>query len=156
VIIFDDSLWPLLKLRFVGAHTSEQFEQYLLRLEAYLRQPGPCMVLLDVNAASVPLDQCRQQAEWMHANQALLREKVLGLAFVSSSTRSRLSLNVILHLKPVPISHTLVPDTRAAAEWAADRFADAGLLLPSVRVRQHFGLRPSGSHPSVSWAPAHR
>jgi hypothetical protein len=143
MILFEDTLWPLLHLKFVGEHTPAQYEEYLVKLETSLRRPGPCLLIADTNVAqSVPFSHCRRQAEWCREHEALIREKVLGVAFVVTSTLARLSLNVIVQLGPMPMPYTFVSHVRAAAEWAAERFSDTGLLQPSVHVRQHFGLRP--------------
>jgi hypothetical protein len=157
MILFEDTLWPLLHLKFVGEHTPEQYEHYLARLEECVRRPGPCVAIIDTNAAlAVPLGHCRRQAEWCREHEALLREKVLGVAFVVSSTLTRLSLNVVVQLGPMPMPYTFVSHVRAAGEWAAERFGDTGLLLPSVRIRQHFGLRPAAASSGTSWVrPAH-
>lgn len=157
MILFEDTLWPLLHLKFVGEHTPEQYEHYLARLETCVRRPEPCVALIDAHAAqSVPLAHCRRQAEWCREHEALLREKVLGVAFVVSSTLARLSLNLVVQLSPMPMPYTFVSHVRAAGEWAAERFSDSGLLLPSVRIRQHFGLRPAASTPGAPWVrPAH-
>jgi hypothetical protein len=157
MILFEDTLWPLLHLKFVGEHTPAQYEEYLVRLETYLRRPEPCIIIADTNVAqSVPLSHCRRQAEWGREHEALLREKVLGVAFVVTSTLSRLSLNVVVQLGPMPMPYTFVSHARAAAEWAAERFSDTGLLQPSVRVRQHFGLRPVAAAAAAPWGrPVH-
>ncbi|AKI98535.1 hypothetical protein ATI61_12267 [Archangium gephyra] len=152
MILFEDTLWPLLHLKFVGEHTPAQYEEYLTRLEKSLRRPEPCLVIIDTNVAqSVPLSHCRRQAEWCREHEALVREKVLGVAFVVNSTLARLSLNVVVQLAPMPVPYTFVSHARAAAEWAAERFSDRGLLQPSVRVRQHFGLRPVTVAAAAPW-----
>ncbi|HYO64968.1 MAG TPA: hypothetical protein VEU33_02695 [Archangium sp.] len=143
MILFEDTLWPLLHLKFVGEHMPAQYEEYLERLEKCLRRPEPCLLLVDTHVAqSVPLSHCRRQAEWCREHEALVREKVLGVAFVATSTLVRLSLNVVVQLAPLPMPYTFVSHVRAAGEWAAERFSDMGLLQTAVRVRQHFGLRP--------------
>ncbi|WP_375769029.1 hypothetical protein NR798_46415 [Archangium gephyra] len=154
MILFEDTLWPLLHLKFVGEHTPAQYEEYLAKLEKSLRRPGPCLILADTNVAqSIPLAHCRRQVEWCREHEALIREKVLGVAFVVTSTLARLSLNIVVQLGPLP-PYTFVSHARAAGEWAAERFSDVGLLQPSVRVRQHFGLRPVAAAAGAPWERA--
>jgi hypothetical protein len=140
---FDDSLWPLLMLRIVGEPTNQQFEEYLDVSASYLRRGEPHVVIADLlQGGLASAEQRRKRAEWMVRHDALLRETVLGNAFVINNPILRLGLNLLFHLKPPPSPYVVAPRVEPALVWAAGRLEEAGLREPAERIRRHFGLLP--------------
>jgi hypothetical protein len=140
---FDDSLWPLLILRIVGEPSNQQFEEYLDVSASYLRRGEPHVVVADVLRAGMEsAEQRRRRAEWAVRHEALMRELVLGNAFVINAPFLRLGLNLLLHVKPPPWPYLIVPRLELAVAWAAGRMEEVGLYEPAERIRRHFGLLP--------------
>jgi hypothetical protein len=140
-ITFDDSLWPLLVVRFVGAPSLQQQEAYLAQLRAYLQHGDRYVSILDTRQLKMMTAEQRQrQADFIKENEELLRRVTLGTAAIVTSPLIRLAASVFLHLKPMPTPYYVAPSLPSAAGWAADRLELAGLLEPAERVRHHYGL----------------
>ncbi len=142
MITFDDSLWPLLYVKFVGANTDAEFDVYLQKLTGYVLRKEKYITLLDASqaTASPPVEQRQKQVDWLHQHEAVLREYQVGTAYVITSPLIRLAMNVIYLLKPPPSPYVVVSELQAAYGWSADRFRAVGMLLPSVLIRSHFGF----------------
>ncbi len=141
MVRFDDSLWPLLIVTFEGPHTDAQFEEYLERHAGYLRRGEKYVALMDAqNAASPSLPQRKRQADWIRKHEDAIQAQQLGAVFVITSPLIRMALNVIYTMRPPPYPYAVVGDLNAAREWSAETFRKAGLVLPSVLIRSHYGL----------------
>jgi hypothetical protein len=140
---FDDSLWPLLMLRIVGEPSNQQFEEYLDLSESYLRRGELHVVIADLTRAGLAsAEQRRRRAEWSARHDELMRQTLLGNAFVINGPFLRLGLNIIFHLKPPSWPYVVVPRVEPALGWAAGQLEESGLYEPADRVRRHFGLIP--------------
>lgn len=140
-ISFDDSLWPLLVVRFVGAPSLQQQEAYLAQLRAYLQHGDRYVSILDTRQLKMMTSEQRvRQAEFIKENEGLLRQVTLGTAAIVTSPLIRLAASVFLHLKPMPTPYYCAPTLPSAADWAAERLTQAGLGVSAERVRRHFGL----------------
>lgn len=136
MISLDDTLWPLLIARFTGTHPPDEFEEYLEKTASYFCKREPMVMLLDAReAAAVPPAQRQRQADWLRQHDVLLRHFNVGSVFVITSPVVRLSLNVILALRPLPTPHAVVTTMEAGISWASDRFQQAGHLFPAMRLR---------------------
>jgi hypothetical protein len=140
----DDSLWPLLLLRFEGTPSPQQFEAYLTRMSSYLERRERYVVILDLLQTTIVglQERCEQQSLWMKRHEAQLREWPLGVVIITDAIALRLLVRVILHRGPSSLSHLMVSRLAEAAIWAAERLRQAGLGAEAHRVREHFGLLP--------------
>ena len=140
---FDDSLWPLLMVRVVGEPSNQRFEEYLDASASFLHRGEPYVIVSDLlQVGMVSAELRRRQAEWTTQHDGLMRETLLGNAFVLDSPFFRLGLNIVLHLKSPSWPYVIVPRMEPAFAWAAGRLEEAGLHEPAERVRRHFGLLP--------------
>jgi hypothetical protein len=140
-ITFDDSLWPLLVVRFVGAPTNQQHAAYLAQLRAYLQHGERYVSIMDSRQLRlVSSEQRVRQAEFIKENEGLLKQVTLGTAGIVTSPLVRLAASVFLHLKPMPTPYYIAPSLPMAAGWAAERLEQAGLSMSAERVRRHHGL----------------
>jgi hypothetical protein len=142
MITFDDSLWPLLTVTFTGVNSMQEFEAYLAKLSTYAQRGEKYIALFDSSAATTApsMEQRQRQVEWIQQHEAHLRNCSLGSAFVIKSPFIRLALNIIYQIRPPPSPYLVVGDISTARGWAADRFREAGMTLPSVLIRSHYGL----------------
>ncbi|MCY1075024.1 hypothetical protein [Archangium lansingense] len=140
-ITIDDSLWPLLQVRFPSAFTNSQQEQYLGRLLAYLRRGERYVGILDTHLLKNTTSEQRQrQADFIKEHEALFRSCSLGTAGIITSPLMALGARILIHLKPMPSPYYVASSLPAAVTWAAERLELAGLFGPAERVRRHFGL----------------
>ncbi|MCY1081395.1 hypothetical protein [Archangium lansingense] len=133
---FDDSHWPLLGVRLTGEPSRREFESFLDRCTQYLQRGERHLCVLDVSALwLLSTEQRQRHVEWLEANAALMRQTLLGLAYVITSPTVVLTMSVIFHFKPPPVPYTIVPHLDAARVWAARRLEEEGLRASAERVR---------------------
>jgi len=139
---FDDSLWSLMVVRLSGEPSSQEFERYLARATQYLQRHDRHVCIFDVSKLHLlSTEQRQRQAEWLKTHEMLMRQTLLGIAYVVTSATVRLTLGVIFHFKPPPVPFTLVPHMEAAGTWAAQRLEEARFAVPAALVRSQFGSR---------------
>jgi hypothetical protein len=143
-IDFDDSLWPLLIIRYAGAPTNEQFATSLARRTSYLHR-GQHVSVLDLREASDihPPEQRHMQVDWLKQHDALVRASSLGVAFITDSIAMKLLLSVIQHLKPFPSPHVTFRHLHDAVAWSTGRLEQSGLATEARHIRERFGALPS-------------
>jgi hypothetical protein len=138
-ILFDDALWPLLVLRYVGLPTTAQVERSLEELTRHLERGQRFVLIMDSTRVTGmgPAEQRHLQADWLKRHDARLRELALGGAFVITSPLVRLGMSVVVHLKPLPAPYVVTASFADAARWAAERLRDAGEEAAARRVLEH-------------------
>jgi hypothetical protein len=145
-ITFDDSLWPLLIVRFSGTPTNQQFEEYMARRGSYLARNQKHALIYDTVRFSVLTPEQRQrQINWLKERKELLQKLSLGSALIITSPMVRLLLSGILHFSQTGTPYHAARSLPDAASWCAGRLASAGLLVEAQRVRTHFGRAPHQS-----------
>lgn len=125
-ITFDDRLWPLVTIRYVGTVTPEQYEACLQGQTERLER-GPCLFLFDTTEAGPRLAEYRRrQVAWLTRNDALLRESMFGGAFIITSPVIRLMASFLHHVKPMPFPQVFVSQESQAHPWLAQRLRESG------------------------------
>lgn len=141
IIMFDDSLWPLLTLRVTGVMSDRQFAEFLEQSSTYLAREEQYVSILDLGQVGLPTPTQRQmQAEWMRKHDADMRQWVLGNANIITSAPIRLALSLIFHLKPLPMPYAAVADMDSALRFVIGKLEEGGLGAKAERIRRHFGL----------------
>lgn len=136
MVSFDDSLWPLLVVKFIGTTSDLEFEAYLEKMSGYLKRETRYVCIIDsTDMKDSPMVHRQRQVEWLQANDALLRRWTVGTGFVITSPVSRLAMNVITQLSKPASPQTAVATLQLAMEWAAERFKAENLLLPVMLIR---------------------
>ena len=134
-ITFDDRLPPLVTVRYVGTVTAEQYAACLEGQKARLER-GPCLFLFDTREAGPRLaDYRRRQVAWLTRNDSLLREAMLGAAFLITSPLIRLSTSILQHLKPMPFPQVFVSQESQAQPWLAQRLRESGYFAQAEALR---------------------
>ena len=141
LVSFDESMWPLLLVKFEGETSDVEFEAYLRRMTDYLNRQEKYVCLYDsTRMKSSPMNHRQMQVEWLQQHDAQLRKWMIGTGFVITSPLVRLAMNVITTLNRPPCPSTNVATLDQALSWAADRFRDEGQNLASVRIRTNYNL----------------
>jgi hypothetical protein len=139
----DDSLWPLLVVRF-GAATERGLEAYLAAREAYLARAQPHVVIIDTRAMYLPSPRARQRyTDWLTRHERALREWTLGSAYLIASPAVRVMMSLTRHLAPMSTPFLVTETLPPAAAWAAERLQEAGLAQAATRVRAHYAVAAS-------------
>ncbi|PTL84581.1 hypothetical protein [Vitiosangium sp. GDMCC 1.1324] len=140
-ITFDDSLWPLLVVRFSGTPTNQQFEEYLSKRGAYLERKQKHTLIYDTVSFRVLTNEQRQrQINWLKERAGPMKEFSLGSALIITSPVVRLTLSIVLQFSQAHMPYHAARSLPEAASWCAERLASAGFALDAQRVRTHFGL----------------
>jgi hypothetical protein len=143
MIQIDETLWPLVVVRYESPLCLEDFHELARRLTAILERQEPYVAIADARKSEgMTAEQRQHQADWMKQYDAALRKYCLGSAFVITSAMARLAMNVIITLKPPPVPYTVVSTLEAAAVWTASRLEAAGHTHHGARVREAYGPRP--------------
>ncbi|WP_375771011.1 hypothetical protein NR798_08950 [Archangium gephyra] len=140
-VTFDDSRWPLRIVRLVGTLTPRQYEHYLETTTASLRRRERYLSVTDLSRGGLPTPEQRQrQVLWMQEHEELMREVMLGMAFVITSPIIRLSVSAVMHLKPLPVPYVITAQEKEAVGWASARIEEQGLRLAAERLRSQYGI----------------
>lgn len=122
--------FPLVVVTYEGMVDDAEFDAYLAELDRHVLRRQRCAFVFDArNAGRSPATQRRKQAEWMKANDEVLRSYSAGYAFVISSPLVRGALTAILWLQSLPAPFTVVATFSEAERWAR-----AQLQSPSPRA----------------------
>jgi len=144
----DASLWPLVLLRLEGTMSDQQLDAFFAHGHATLLRRERYVSIFDLSRLTLPSpEQRQQQARWMKEHESLLREFLLGTAFVVTSPFVRMTLSLLFHLTPTPAPYVVVPSVDSGIVWAAARLDQYGLSQHAERVRRHYF--PSDRTPRV-------
>lgn len=147
-ITFDDSRWPLRIVRFVGTPSSRQYEHYLETITTNLRRRERYLSVTDLTRGGLPTPEQRQrQGLWLQEHEGLIREVVLGMAFVITSPDMRLSVSTVMHFKPLPVPYFVTAQEREAMGWASARLEEQGLGLCPHEPKAGSGPRVASTSP---------
>jgi hypothetical protein len=139
----DESLWPLLMVRYVGTPTVEQQEEYQSRLSECLHRGEKYVSIIDMRAfTGVPTEQRQRMAQFLREHEALFRQVALGTCILLNSPMVRLIVNVVFHLKPMPAPYYVAPTMTAALDWVLGRLEAAGLTEEAARIREDAARTP--------------
>jgi len=122
---FDFSAFPVVVVAFTGNKaTEENFQQYLNDLyEAYDRAL-PFAYLFDAQNAVLPgFKFQKMQAEWLKANESLMKKHCQGTAYHIPNAIIRTALKGIFALQKQPVPYKVVGDFQTAMQWCKDAVA---------------------------------
>ena len=141
-IEIDESLWPVLTIRYRGVTTTAQFAELLAARSRYLDRHERHLVIQDLTQSSsmTSSEQRRIQLEWLKKEGERMRQWVVGTAFVTDSAPLRLLLSVIHHLRPLPMPYMIFPRMSEALPWVSARLRQSGLEIRGPSLHEHFGL----------------
>lgn len=138
----DTGIWPAVFIRVTGDPGAESVDAYFRSLAEFLARGERYAIVFDaLQAGTITADQRRRQARWMHENQALIRERNLGTAFVFSSPVFRAVYQAVLWLQPLPCPHTVCQNLGDAVLWVGERLQGANIPLPVGLMQQGVPVR---------------
>jgi hypothetical protein len=141
-IDIDESLWPVVIIRYKGTTTAWQFAEMLAARSRYLDRHERHVILQDLSQSSSMSsgELRRMQVEWLKKEEARLSQWVVGAAYVTDSAPLRLLLSIIQHLRPLPMPHVIVPRMSEAIAWITTRMRQSGLETRTHPLLERFGL----------------
>jgi hypothetical protein len=141
---FDDSLWPLLIIHFLGNPTRAELETYLAKRLEYMQRNEPHVLLYDTRHARMLNNELIQRhVAWMREHDVLRRKTVMASVVVITSPVIRLTASAILHFWPPKTPYHFGSNLPEAVRWAADWLQKAGHHAQANLVRQRYASHPS-------------
>jgi hypothetical protein len=143
-VSLDESLWPLVVVRFGRNATAKDLEGYLSARSAWLRREEPHLCIIDTRQLHLPSPQLRQRyTDWLRDNALQLRHWLLGSAYIIDSPAVRVMMSVIRHCAAMTTPFIVTATQTPAVSWAAGRFQQEGLPQVATRIRSHYALASS-------------
>ncbi len=126
-VVFDRAEFPLVTVRYRGAQTLPEFEDYLKALAELYQEGRPFALVCDSRGAEPsPALHRRMQADFIAQHERLIRSLNVGTAFVIESMVLRGGLTAILWMQPLPCPHFVCGDIESARRWARARLSGVG------------------------------
>jgi hypothetical protein len=136
---YDDSYWPLLLLRLEGKLSDQEFEKFFAHGHATLGRREQYVSVFDLSRTVLPSGEQRQkQILWMREHEPLLRDYLLGTAFVVSSPFLRVTLSLLFHVAPTPAPHVVVSTMDEGVAWAVARLSQSGFSAQAEHIRLRY------------------
>jgi hypothetical protein len=141
-VVFDDSLWPLLILRYPAAQSDVEYEESLNRLSGFVLRRQPYFSIIDTSLIGTPNSTQRQrQVEWDRSHHELVRTWGRGTAFIVTSPFVRVAMSLYFHVRPLGVPHVIVADMGSALTWMVSQMERTGFVAEAARVREHLKSR---------------
>jgi hypothetical protein len=117
--VMDQSTWPVVTVKFIDPATDDEFDAYLRSLEALYDRETPFALVFDArDAAYLPRQYRKRQAQWIDDNEAQIREYLAGTAYVIPSAVLRGVLRAIFALQDQPAEYVVTDTLEDAHAWA--------------------------------------
>jgi len=137
-LIFDDTAWPLLYVRFPSKPLSDDgFEYFIARYTAMVERRVRFATILDSRGltTSITAHQRRRLTEWFDVTGDLAGEYHFGIAVLISHAIVRGALKAVTWVKPIPVPVEPFGSIADAAPWLRKRFAEQKLpITPSIET----------------------
>jgi hypothetical protein len=117
---FDDSSWPILKVRLPPYPSDEDLTHYFQLLASYRNRRQPYGLLMDVtHARSFSPTQRRMQAEYIRDGLPLSRIYLKAIAYVAETALKRGAITAIYWLVPPASPYQIFGQRAEADRWLA-------------------------------------
>ncbi|EKB48255.1 DUF7793 family protein [Cecembia lonarensis] len=118
--IIDESDFPVVRIRFTGANsTDDNFQAYLDQNKACYRLGKKLAIIFDASKASIPsIRHQKMQADWLKENRKLMENYCAGTAYIIPNSAIRAVLKVIFSFQKQPVPYKIFEDEREAIAWA--------------------------------------
>jgi len=140
-IELDESLWPLIVVRYSQKVDEDEFGELLQRLDKNIArciaERTKTAIIYDSRAGYAASPRVRQQqADWMKKNAMITKVNCVGLAFVINSTVVRGVLTAVLWLSDLPAPYCVVGTVGEAEQWCRDRLAESKVQIPLPKQKR--------------------
>jgi hypothetical protein len=137
-LIFDDTAWPLLYVRFPSKPLSDEgFEYFIERYTAVVERRIPFATILDSRGltTAITAHQRKRLTEWFDVTGDLAGEHHFGIATLISNALIRGALKAVTWVKPIPVPIRPFGSIADAAPWIREIFAEQKIpTTPSIEA----------------------
>ncbi len=129
-LIFDETAWPLLYVRFPSKPLSDEgFEYFISRYTAYVERRMRFATILDSRGLSTAItaNQRRRLTQWFEVTGELAGEVHFGIAVLIGSAVIRGALRAVTWVAPIPVPVMPFRSISDSAEWVRNIFTEQGI-----------------------------
>jgi hypothetical protein len=126
-LIFDDTAWPLLYVRFPSKPLSDEgFEYFISRYTDMVERRMPFATILDSRGLSTAItaQQRKRLTEWFEVTGPLAGEYHFGIAVLMSNAIIRGALKAVTWLAPIPVPIKPFGSIAESAPWIRAIFTE--------------------------------
>ena len=126
-LIFDETAWPLLYVRFPSKPLSPAgFEYFIARYTAFVERRTPFATILDSRGLSTAItaQQRKRLTEWFEVTGPLAAEVHFGIAVLMSNAIIRGALKAVTWVAPIPVPIMPFASVADSAPWIRATFVE--------------------------------
>jgi hypothetical protein len=131
-LIFDETAWPLLYVRFPSKPLSDEgFEYFIERYTAAVELRVPFATILDSRGltTAITAHQRKRLTEWFDVTGELAGQYHFGIAVLMSNAIIRGALKAVTWIKPIPVPIEPFGSIADAAPWVRKIFAEQRVAI---------------------------
>jgi len=137
-LIFDETAWPLLYVRFPSKPLSDEgFEYFIERYTATVERRVPFATILDSRGltTAITANQRKRLTEWFEVTGELAGEHHFGIAVLISHAIIRGALKAVTWLAPIPVPIKPFGSIADSDPWIREIFAEQRIpITPSIET----------------------
>ncbi len=129
-LIFDETAWPLLYVRFPSKPLSDEgFEYFITRYTGYVERRMRFATILDSRGltTAISANQRKRLTEWFEVTGPLAGEVHFGIAVLISSAVIRGALRAVTWVAPIPVPVMPFGSIADSATWVRNVFGEQGI-----------------------------
>ena len=131
-LIFDETAWPLLYVRFPSKPLSEEgFEYFITRYTDVVERRIPFATILDSRGLSTAItaQQRKRLTEWFEVTGPLAGEHHFGIAVLMSNAIIRGALKAVTWIAPIPVPISPYGSIADASPWIRAIFTEQRISI---------------------------
>ncbi len=137
-LIFEETAWPLLYVRFPSKPLSDEgFEYFIDRYTSAVERRIPFATILDSRGltTAITANQRKRLTDWFEVTGELAGEHHFGIAVLISHAIIRGALKAVTWLAPIPVPIEPFGSIADAAPWLREIFAEQNIpITPSIET----------------------
>ena len=137
-LIFDETAWPLLYVRFPSKPLSDAgFEYFIERYTLMVERRIPFATILDSRGltTAITANQRKRLTEWFEVTGELAGEHHFGIAVLIGNALIRGALKAVTWLAPIPVPIQPFGSIADSEPWVREIFAEQRIpITPSVET----------------------
>jgi hypothetical protein len=137
-LIFDETAWPLLYVRFPSKPLSDEgFEYFIERYTMVVERRIPFATILDSRGltTAITANQRKRLTEWFEVTGPLAGEHHFGIAVLIGNAIIRGALKAVTWLAPIPVPIKPFGSIADSGPWVREIFAEQRIpITPSIET----------------------
>lgn len=137
-LIFDETAWPLLYVRFPSKPLNDAgFEHFISRYTDMVERRMRFATILDSRGLSTAItaQQRKRLTEWFEVTGPLAGEYHFGIAVLMSNAIIRGALKAVTWLAPIPVPIKPFASVSESAPWIREIFAEQRIpITPAIEA----------------------